>query len=480
MVSAGLVRHQEKHPRWRWQVSLALALGLLLRLWFVWQYFQVSADSLMYGDLAQNLLKHGIYGRSVVVDGIATIRPTLIRLPGYPLFIAAVFAVCGVGKYHAVVAVQVLLDLWTCLLAAGTARRIFHRDQAFTATLWLSTLCPFMANYVAVPLTETATLWTIALAFYALVRWQDSLATRWLWLLGAALAWAVLLRPEQGMLAAVAVPAMVWIARTRYINGLTAAGRRSVGYWTLRVGLVCLLTVLPLVPWAARNWRTFHVVQPLAPRYATEPGEPIPYGFQRWFRTFAIDFQSTDQCYWLFDGDQIAIADLPNRAFDSNEQYEATAAVLAEYNRTTNATPELDRKFAAIAAERVKANPLRYYVALPVARVLNMIFRPRADMLPLPLEWWKARTDPLGFVFGMLYALLNLGYLVLAWLCLQRRNLWRDYQPIVWAMVASIVFRCLLLLTIDNSEPRYTLEFYPVLVVLAGGFVAQRHKTKAA
>jgi hypothetical protein len=42
----------------------------------------------------------------------------------------------------------------------------------------------------------------------------------------------------------------------------------------------------------------------------------------------------------------------------------------------------------------------------------------------------------------------------------------------VWAMGATIVLRCLLLLTIDNSEPRYTLEFYPVLVVMASGVVS--------
>ena len=34
-------------------------------------------------------------------------------------------------------------------------------------------------------------------------------------------------------------------------------------------------------------------------------------------------------------------------------------------------------------------------------------------------------------------------------------------------MVASIALRSALLLTLDNSEPRYTLEFFPVLIVLA-------------
>jgi hypothetical protein len=32
-------------------------------------------------------------------------------------------------------------------------------------------------------------------------------------------------------------------------------------------------------------------------------------------------------------------------------------------------------------------------------------------------------------------------------------------------MVGFVALRCLLLLTLDNSEPRYTLEFFPLLIV---------------
>jgi hypothetical protein len=215
------------------------------------------------------------------------------------------------------------------------------------------------------------------------------------------------------------------------------------------------------------------VLQPLAPKYANDPGESNPYGFQRWYRTWAIDFASTDQVYWNYDGDSISIGDLPNRAFDSNRQYTATEAVLNQYNQTTTATPAVDAKFAAIAAERIAADPLRYYLALPVARVLNMILRPRVDNLPVPLEWWRYQAHPGATLFAGFYAALNLAYLLLAGMMVARRRLWTAWAPVVWAMVATIVLRSALLLTIDNSEPRYTLEFYPVLIVLAGGTIAQ-------
>jgi hypothetical protein len=41
-------------------------------------------------------------------------------------------------------------------------------------------------------------------------------------------------------------------------------------------------------------------------------------------------------------------------------------------------------------------------------------------------------------------------------------------------MIAFVVLRCGMLLTLDNSEPRYTLEFFPLLQVWAGALFAGR------
>jgi hypothetical protein len=35
-------------------------------------------------------------------------------------------------------------------------------------------------------------------------------------------------------------------------------------------------------------------------------------------------------------------------------------------------------------------------------------------------------------------------------------------------MIAFVLLRCAMLLTLDNSEPRYTLEFFPLLELWAG------------
>src|SRR5438067_2762871 len=227
----------------------ALAAGLLLRLWFVRHAPAVSGDSLVYGGIAENWITRGIYG--FYGDGHGSISPTLIRLPGYPMFLAACFRVFGMENYGAVRYVQVALDLMTCWLAAAVARRTLG-GKAGTAALLLAALCPFTANYAAAPLTEALVLLTIAASFYGFVRWRDAGASfnMWLWITGAALAYSLLLRPEQGLLAVALLPAMVSIAIRTH---------RSIA----PVIACAICVVLPLVPWAVRNWTTFHVLQPL-------------------------------------------------------------------------------------------------------------------------------------------------------------------------------------------------------------------------
>jgi 4-amino-4-deoxy-L-arabinose transferase-like glycosyltransferase len=439
------------------QIAVALALGLALRLFFVVHAPRIAGDTLIYGDIAKNWMQHGVYGFAQGPQGAV---PTLIRLPGYPIFLALCFAVFGADRYTAVMVVQCLIDLGTCLLVADLARRLFG-NRAGLVVLWLAALCPFTANYVAAPLTETLSLFCIAVAFYGLERWKAAGQgwDGWLGVIAGALAYAVLLRPEQGLLAAAVIPAMLWLA-------LRQPGRVLQRATPVLIAALCI--VLPLVPWTARNWKTFHVFEPLAPRYATDPGELVSRGFQRWFRSWGIDFASTEDVYWNWDAATIDIADVPTRAFDTEEQYGRTAALLSKYNEETTATPALDMGFEALAQERIADDPMRYYVALPAARLVNMVLRPRTEMMEIDLRWWRWRKHPGQTAFAAGYALLNFVYLALGLVGLWRwkRSGWDG--PLAWPMIAFVVLRCAMLLTLDNSEPRYTLEFFPLLLVWSG------------
>jgi len=457
----------------RFFAAAALVSGLLLRLWFVRHAANVDGDALLYGSIARNWLQHGVYGFLVTPKGP---HPTLIRLPGYPLFLVVCFGIFGVEHYTAVMVVQCVFDLLSCVLIAALAGRVFG-SRACVAALWLAALCPFTATYTAAPLTEVLTVTSIALAFYGLERWRIAGCdlNRWLWITGFAMAYSLLLRPEQGLLAAAIVPAMLWLswhAQRQYdpTSGREVTETRLFSRAVMAPAvLVSLCVLLPLVPWTARNWRTFQVFQPLAPRSATDPGEEVTAGFNRWYRTWAIDYASTEEVYWNYDNADISIGDLPTRAFDSQQQYNQTRALLADYGNADNANPVLDARFEAIAEQRIHADPLRYYLALPVARLLNMTLRPRTEMMSVSLDWWKFREHPRQTVEAVAMGALNLVYFTLggAGLYLWRTRGWGAQAALAWSMLAFMILRCALLLTLDNSEPRYTLEFFPLLIFLA-------------
>jgi hypothetical protein len=435
--------------------ALALMAGAALRLWLVHAYPEIGGDTLIYGGIAKNWMLHGVYGISTPEEGL---HSTLIRLPGYPLFLRLCFHLFGIGNYYAVMVVQVFVDLLTCLLIAGFARRVWNERAGWWA-LWLAALCPFTANYTAAPLTETLELFSIALAFYALPRFLDT--PRWSWALAMAGAWsyAALLRPDGALLAVTLCPAMVFYGRRRW-------GAARMARWAALCGA---LSLLPFIPWTIRNWQTFHVFQPLAPRYAVDPGESTDPGFNRWTKTVCADFACTWDVYWNADSNPIDPASLPARAFDSRAQYEQTVQLLNTYNDGDELTPEIDGEFGALAAERIRAHPLRYYVELPLARLADMWLRPRTEMLWIEVRWWEFEEHESETEFALAYAALNLAYLGVALAGFLKR------PRFAGAILAFVLLRCVLLVAVvEAPEPRYTLECFPPLIALAAIALAGR------
>ena len=442
-------------------IGLALAAGLALRLWMFARFFEVSGDSLVYGGIARNLLLHGRYALSLPSGEMFS---TLIRLPGYPLFLAVCFRLFGVDHYAPAAVLQIILELIGCLLLAGCASRVAPqrlKPAAFHATLWLAALCPFTAIYAASPLTEAPTLFCLALALWSAVcfceqpRWTMALAFTF------AVTFTALLRPD-GALAAVALAPALFV-------GLPASASESERRRRQRMALACvLLAAAPFAAWTVRNWSVFHVFQPLAPKSATDPGDRVDTGWERWMKTWCLDFVSTYNIAWNVPGDVFDVNLLPARAFDSPEERREVAALADSYN--TNGytlTPALDDAFARLAAQRIAAHPLRYYVTLPLGRVADMWFRPRVENLPIDLDWWVYAHHRAETRFSWFYVALNALYLSLGivGLCL-RPKLWP------W-MLAYIALRSAMLLTINPPEARYTLECFPMLFVLGGVAIAR-------
>ena len=458
----------------------AILAGLALRLGFLLHFPGVVDDSRLYADIAMNWLQYGVYG----ITNSGQVVPTLSRLPGYPALLAALFAIFGWSNFRAVLLTQVLFDLGTCLLVADMARRLFS-DRAAKAALMLSALCPFLANYSAAVLTETLEIFFTALALDFAVCGLAGLhqgplpaqlpkATPWFGC-GLSIGACILLRPDGGILLA-AVGAYLFLLLLRAMfSPSQRSNYASRVFPILLAGVILVVGALaPLVPWTLRNLHTMHRFQPLAPRYANDSDEPVMVGFNRWTKTWIADYTSVQEIYWSVPGSAIDVTRLPRRAFDSQPQQQETAQLLADYNQDHDVTPELDARFAALAAARIHAAPMRYYMWLPALRIADMWLRPRTELLPSDPRWWEFNDDGVWLAVSIGFGLLNLAYVAAAVAGLLR---WREFYG-VGLFVTFLLLRSLFLGTLENPEPRYTLECYPVIILAAAAlFIGKSHRT---
>ncbi len=479
-------------------------------------------DGRIYAQFARNLLEHHVY--SPAAD--PPYSPSLIRLPGYPGFLAAVYAVFGHLDNTAVRIIQALIDTASCGLIALI---VFHwepdekrKRPASIVALALAAICPFTTIYVATILTETITIFlAIAMCLAATLAFKSSTVERSmvLWFITGLIAGiAVLFRPDSGLFAA--------------------------AIWTIR------------------NWRLFHVFQPLAPPHAEMPGEFVPHGYLRWLRTWLDDQRYIGPMLWSLDELPIKITDIPDRAFDSPQQKLRVATLLEKYNQkednllqpgtevnnqnalpTTSPpqispspqplvtpspekpnpnqpdtsggeeseesadaeedtendeaeeeepaeeteapppgavemTPDIDQGFAAIARERISHAPLRYYLILPCKRAVYLWFDTHSQYYPfdgelLPLEDLDYDIQqhlwlPLFAGLTWIYTLLGVAggwYLWSAGKFAARR----------WLLLAvlMIFIRLAFFSSIENPEPRYVVEIFPFLAIMGGTAVAQ-------
>lgn len=437
--------------RERQAVGALLGAAFALRMFFLFLPVSLDDDTAVYAELARNWFRHGVYG----FRGDAGIAPTLIRLPGYPFFFGVIFALFGGNHLRPAMIAQALADVAGCWLLFDCVRTEVGR-RAGWAALVLAAFCPFTAAYSVAGMTESLSLNCVTLAIWSLARVvrrvREGKDPGWPMLgLVAALGYALVLRPDGVLLAGAFCAGLFWY--TRRPAGMGRALRFSVA--------AGMLALLPLVPWTIRNYETFHVFQPIAPRYANNPGEFAPVGFFRWMRTWSVNFIDAGTVFWNLD-DTIDPEDVPARACRGAAQCAETAALIAEHNQVKDVPPALDARFAALAAERIRERPWDYYAVYPLWRVMDMWLWPRTELFNVNIYWWRVGEHPVDSAIALGLGLINLGYLVLAVVGFVRRKV-----PVGGALLGFVVLRCILLATVENPEQRYTMMMTPVVIVAA-------------
>ena len=475
-----------------------LLAGAGMRMLIALKFPAGAGDAVIYEQLATNWLKHGKYAMDIAGQAASVD----LRMPGYPAFLALVYALTGrtgEGARLGVMLAQVLVDLAGCVVIAALAAllvslcsRQVNRPRAFLAGLWLAALCPFTANYVAVPLTEVWATFLTAVALVILVMvaaevrgegpdWprREWMGGKGYWRLlglgGFVVGLGTLFRPEAPLL----------LATTLVLLGLWMWWRGETKRFVMTAALMACACAVPLVPWMVRNAITLHEFQPLAPKDTMLPGELNPKGFMAWERTWLFRVRDCYLVPWKLNDDEIHLEDIPPEAFDTVEERERVAAVLEVYNDDLTLTREEDVVFAQLARERTARHPLRTYLWIPLRRAVRIWFTPRIELLPVsghvfPLAYMR-EEDPMDQRATILIFFLNVLYVGLGiwggwklWKC-------RRSRAAVVLLVFYMVVRTLFLTTLETPEPRYVLECFPALIAMgAAVFVGTKQGVREA
>ncbi|MGD8561510.1 MAG: glycosyltransferase family 39 protein [Desulfarculaceae bacterium] len=230
-----------------WVLAAVLAFSLLLRAGVLIINYQadpqrvIALDTASYENPALALMQTGRF--AMAPDRLQ--EPEIVRTPGYPLFMAAVYTV--LGKNHLLLALaQVLLSLLTMVVCFWLAKRLWGANAAALAVIFLaldSTSFLFSQRLMSEALFNLLLL----AALGAGVMLFQTQGRRWPWVLalGSLSALATLVRPVTYFLI---IPLTLLGAVYFWITS------RNIKQLTALVLLLLLPWVVLIGGWQARNY----------------------------------------------------------------------------------------------------------------------------------------------------------------------------------------------------------------------------------
>lgn len=428
---------------------LLAALALRLVFIFVLPHPASWAGDPRYYVTASNILA----GHGYSLDREPPYRPSVANAPAYPLFIAAVYAFSG-PRTDAVRVAQAVLDLLTCLLVSYVAFRLapaaLRRRAALAALAVYGLFSWFTFVWAACMLSETLVLFFYALTLALCARVLDEEGRdeglrdknrRAAWApAGVACGLAVLTRPDSVLLAAAVLLFLFWrVARRRSRASLASAAA------------FVFALALTLAPWTLRNYLVFGVFEPLASEYGCPHGCYFPTGYLHWVRTWLKDETHFDYAFGpSFRPTEVSFdpAGLPPESYDSEQERQRLLGLIERYDRVGHITPDIDEDFRALAVERVRRAPFRFFVGLPLYRLASMWLTGFSTSRPTPYMMLMRVLSVLPIHLGAALAFA----------------LWRRGRPLMWLLLLVALVRSAFFGFHYAPETRYIVEVYPAAI----------------
>lgn len=328
------------------------------------------------------------------------------RMPLYPLFVSAVYVLIG-ENLNAVTYAQGLVGVMTVLLVMVLARRYHDQRTALVASLMLA-FHPGLVTMVTRVQTEAVYVPLLLLAVAALFEVMRTSTVRSAVGFGIAAALATYCRPATALL-----PVLVLAV------GAAGRWRRAL---TLKLTAAAFGTlIVAMMPWAVHNWRTYHVLHPLAPSTGVLwQGSPEYYELARQGRTYMSIWET-----------------------------ELNPALNGGYDVSQWAG---DRHFTRLGLRSIAQHPFTYAWYVVQKAVYYWVGHPTADWYFIN---WLGRWERLKAGFVFVWAPLCLAALVLL-----RHRLRSDLLPYVLVAAYFTIVHSL-----TWAEGRLSLPLHPLLTI---------------
>jgi len=383
------------------RIGIVIALAHAVVAWGL-RVQEVTSDAASYDALATSMLQLGRYE----VHGV----PEAEYMPGYPVFLALVYAIAGVHAYRAVFTVQALLMGVTCIAVGDATRRLQGPRAAGLVTVLMGVMPAF---YIYVT-TLNAEIWVVFLIslFCWLLSVQRSLHTAHYAFFGAVGGVMMLTKPEMFLWLLVPAVGLLWHQRgVSRIAKLGVFGATALAIW---------------LPWVLRNHATF--------------GELIPFS------------TASGRGLWL-SAHKPVLTEVSEPAF------------LAAYERCHKfVTPKtIDRCFSSEARAMLAEHP-GYYLVTSAKRAVMMFVGSHTEQgFALSQSFAQARAAGAWHIVLTKLVLLgfhtSLAFAGLAGVALGALRRHQGYLAYAACVVLKILVHALVI-----AAPRYSLHLMPFLL----------------
>jgi hypothetical protein len=445
-----------------------LSLGICYFFIFYFPYSGgVGSDSASYKLVADNILNG--CGVSMSKIGSATCIPHFggNQGPGYPAFIASTWLITG----HSDLAVRLLQAFLYSISIIYLVESVSRYTKSFKISLILGiilVISPLHTAWSRFILSECLTIAGTLWVFAEIIRSLQSKSLRIL-PIAFAFVFTTFMRLD-------AILILFPIIMTAFFIHRPIDAIKKIVY----VGLIFT------IPWS--GWLTRNYIVGLDNLFQPKLGELINEtpGVFKWTKTWSTHQYSSIAVYfpiYAYAYDEIVIDE---EAYSSNSEKNTVRMLLDDLqNHINKPFPDhIDEGFSQLAQKRIEADPLRYYLILPLKRTFKfwvnlnagyglpgfddrLSAQERLDLINGDIKQKiKMITKYPFIIFTRILAqswklALYIGFIIACWLSIKNKNF--EFRDITLIVLSFILIRSFATGAFNLTEARFSATQMPIL-----------------